>query len=126
MESVDKSNNTENIATTNLNTANSQSVAPPTAANFVTIPVPIVNNEGTYTYATVKGSLHDRSCFVFGLNDDELDALVKRFGKSKYVANGIIFSIPPVDMLNTLAELNYKVVCSCGEAEICWTMQREI
>lgn len=109
---------------------NSNPIAPTVAApapNVVTIPVPIVHNEGTYTYITIKGSLHDRSCSVFGLNDTEIQALSKRFENSvRPVVNGVMVSTPPLVMLNTLAQLSYKVVCSCGEAEICWTMQREI
>ncbi|KAM7353683.1 uncharacterized protein ACRADG_005647 [Cochliomyia hominivorax] len=143
----EQTNHTNNTAATNLTTnpsvnpANIQQIASvnsvaaaaaaptaaPATANVVTIPVPIVNNEGTYAYITVKGSLHDRSCCVFGLNDTEIQALSKRFESSvKPVVNGVMVSTPPLVMLNTLAQLSYKVVCSCGEAEICWTMQREI
>ncbi|XP_005186426.1 uncharacterized protein LOC101898327 [Musca domestica] len=101
--------------------------AAPQPASVVTIPVPVVNNEGTFAYVTVKGSLHDRSCQVFGLNDTELHALSKRFENGiKPVVNGVMISCPPMIMMNTLAQLSYKVVCSSGEAEICWTMQREI
>ncbi|XP_037809962.1 uncharacterized protein LOC119602494 [Lucilia sericata] len=141
MES-DQTNITNNTTTTTLtanpsvNPPNIQQLAsgnsvtntaPATTANVVTIPVPIVNNEGTYAYITVKGSLHDRSCSVFGLNDTEIQALSKRFENSvKPVVNGVMVSASPLVMLNTLAQLSYKVVCSCGEAEICWTMQREI
>ncbi|XP_013111032.1 uncharacterized protein LOC106089651 [Stomoxys calcitrans] len=100
-------------------------VAPP--ASVVTIPVPVVNNEGTYAYITIKGSLHDRSCQIFGLNDTELQALSKRFENGiKAVVNGVMISASPMTMMNTLAQLGYKVICSSGEAEICWTMQREI
>lgn len=100
---------------------------PPPPTNVVTIPVPIVHNEGTYTYVTVKGSLHDRSCSVFGLNDTEIQALSKRFESGiKSVVNGVMVAASPMTMMNTLAQLSYKVICSCGEAEICWTMQREI
>lgn len=99
----------------------------PPATNVVTIPVPIVQNEENYTYVTVKGSLHDRTCAVFGLNDAEIQALSKRFENGvKSVVNGVMVSVSPMVMVNTLAQLSYKVVCSCGEAEICWTMQREI
>lgn len=139
MES-DQTNITNNIATTltanptvippniqQIASTNSVAVPQPATANVVTIPVPIVNNEGTYAYITVKGSLHDRSCSVFGLNDTEIQALSKRFENSvKPVVNGVMVSTPALVMLNTLAQLSYKVVCSCGEAEICWTMQREI
>ncbi|XP_017482198.1 PREDICTED: uncharacterized protein LOC108371201 [Rhagoletis zephyria] len=108
-------------------TATSTNSVPTSVANVVTIPVPIVQNEENYTYVTVKGSLHDRSCAVFGLNDTEIQALSKRFGNGlKGAVNGVMVTITPMDMVNTLAQLGYKVVCSCGEAEISWTMQREI
>ncbi|XP_023295883.2 uncharacterized protein LOC111678698 [Lucilia cuprina] len=143
MEMESDQTNITNITTTTTLTANPSvnppniqqlasansvtNTAPATTANVVTIPVPIVNNEGTYAYITVKGSLHDRSCSVFGLNDTEIQALSKRFENSvKPVVNGVMVSASPLVMLNTLAQLSYKVVCSCGEAEICWTMQREI
>ncbi|XP_053960798.1 uncharacterized protein LOC128864989 [Anastrepha ludens] len=107
-------------------TASTNSV-PNSVANVVTIPVPIVQNEENYTYVTVKGSLHDRSCTVFGLNDAEVQALSKRFDTGlKHTLNGVMVGIPPMNMVNTLAQLSYKVICSCGEAEISWTMQREV
>ena len=99
---------------------------PTSCANVVTIPVPIVQNEETYAYITVKGSLHDRTCSVFGLNDAEIQALSKRFDTIKPVFNGVMVSVQPIVMLNSMAQLGYKVVAACGEAEICWTMQREI
>jgi hypothetical protein len=37
-----------------------------------------------------------------------------------------LFPGPPVQVINTLSELGYKVVCSTGEAEIVWTLQREV
>ncbi|XP_017095503.1 uncharacterized protein [Drosophila bipectinata] len=98
---------------------------PPTA-NVVTIPVPILQSEGNFAYITVKGSLHDYTCTVFGLNQAEIQALSKRFESVKPCVNGIMVAVPPMVMLNTLAQLSYKVTCSCGEAEICWTMQREV
>ncbi|XP_068140720.1 uncharacterized protein [Drosophila tropicalis] len=96
-------------------------------ANVVTIPVPILQAEGNFAYITVKGSLHDYTCTIFGLNQAEVQALSKRFDSGvKQCVNGIMVAVPPMEMLNTLAQLSYKVVCSCGEAEICWTMQREV
>ncbi|XP_030383957.1 uncharacterized protein LOC115631376 [Scaptodrosophila lebanonensis] len=98
---------------------------PPT--NVVTIPVPILQTEGNFAYITVKGSLHDYTCTIFGLNQAEVQALSKRFDSGvRECVNGIMVAVPPMVMLNTLAQLSYKVVCSCGEAEICWTMQREV
>lgn len=94
-------------------------------ANVVTIPVPILQTEGTFAYVTVKGSLHDYTCTVFGLNQAEVQALSQRLSV-KACVNGVLIAVPPMVMLNTLAQLSYKVICSCGEAEICWTMQREV
>lgn len=143
METEQTNNSTTNTPTIPLSenssssSVSNQCVAPPVAAavpapaappaSVVTIPVPVVSNEGTYAYITVKGSLHDRSCQVFGLNDTELQALSKRFENSiKAVVNGVMIAASPMNMINTLAQLSYKVVCSSGEAEICWTLQREI
>jgi len=114
-------------STTNVPSKTNSACSTTNCANVVTIPVPIVHNEGTFYYITVKGSLHDRSCSVFGLNDAEIQAISKRFENSvKPVMNGVMISVPPMDMVNTLSQLSYKVVCSSGEAEICWTMQREV
>lgn len=101
------------------------SLLPNCPANVVTIPVPILQSEGTFAYVTVKGSLHDYTCTVFGLNQAEVQALSQRLSVKSCV-NGVLIAVPPMVMLNTLAQLSYKVVCSCGEAEICWTMQREV
>lgn len=101
------------------------STVPGCPANVVTIPVPILQSEGNFAYVTVKGSLHDYTCTVFGLNQAEIQALSNRLSVKPCV-NGVLIAVPPMVMLNTLAQLSYKVVCSCGEAEICWTMQREV
>jgi hypothetical protein len=37
-----------------------------------------------------------------------------------------VFPGPPIAVVNTLSELGYKVVCSTGEAEVVWTLQREV
>ncbi|KAH8374284.1 hypothetical protein KR200_001127 [Drosophila serrata] len=120
-------------STSSLNAATAAAAAAASAAaatcqaNVVTIPVPILQSEGNFAYITVKGSLHDYTCTVFGLNQAEVQALSKRFESGvKACVNGIMVAVSPMVMLNTLAQLSYKVVCSCGEAEICWTMQREV
>ncbi|XP_017038579.1 uncharacterized protein [Drosophila kikkawai] len=118
-------------STGSLNAATAAAAAASAAAtcqaNVVTIPVPILQSEGNFAYITVKGSLHDYTCTVFGLNQAEVQALSKRFESGvKACVNGIMVAVSPMVMLNTLAQLSYKVVCSCGEAEICWTMQREV
>ncbi|XP_023170803.1 uncharacterized protein LOC111599396 isoform X2 [Drosophila hydei] len=106
-------------------TTSTSAVPPGCPANVVTIPVPILQSEGNFAYVTVKGSLHDYTCTVFGLNQAEVQALSNRLSVKPCV-NGVLVAVPPMVMLNTLAQLSYKVVCSCGEAEICWTMQREV
>ncbi|KRG02530.1 uncharacterized protein LOC6575670 isoform X1 [Drosophila mojavensis] len=106
-------------------TSTGAAVPPSCPTNVVTIPVPILQSEGNFAYVTVKGSLHDYTCTVFGLNQAEVQALSNRLSVKPCV-NGVLVAVPPMVMLNTLAQLSYKVVCSCGEAEICWTMQREV
>lgn len=95
--------------------------------NVVTIPVPIVSPEEIYTYVSIKGSLHDRTSTCFGLNNDEVVALSKRFENgTTQIVNGIMINTPPMKLINTLSQLGYKVICSTGETEIVWTMQREV
>nr|CAD7572904.1 unnamed protein product [Timema californicum] len=81
----------------------------------------------TYWYVAVKGSLHAQDCSVFGLIPAEVEALCKRYSHPRVeVVNGIIIKCQPIQVINTLSELGYKVVCSTGEAEIVWTLQREV
>lgn len=95
--------------------------------NVVTVAVPITEPEGTFTYVAVKASLHALDASVFGLNDDEVKALMKRFPSSDtQIVNGVLIKAPPMKVINTLSLLGYKVVCACGEIEVTWTMQREV
>lgn len=81
----------------------------------------------SYLYVAVKGSLHANDCAVFGLNCDEIQALTKRYqNSSAETLNGVIIKGPPMHVINSLSELGYRVVCSTGEAEIVWTLQREV
>jgi len=80
----------------------------------------------TYYYIAVKGSLHAGDCSVFGLIPAEVQALSKRYPSSIEVVNGMLIKGPPIAVINTLSELGYKVVCSTGEAEVVWTLQREV
>lgn len=90
------------------------------------IPESILASACTYVYVAVKGSLHAADSSVFGLSDAELNALVKRFhGYRKDIINGHLLKATPIEIVNALAELGYKVVGTTGEAEIVWTMQRE-
>ncbi|XP_012254850.1 uncharacterized protein LOC105685395 [Athalia rosae] len=80
-----------------------------------------------YAYIAVKGSPFATDCAVFGLSREEIVALTRRFPNSgQNVINGVMIKGPPVPVINVLAELGYRVVCSTGEAEIVWTLQREI
>lgn len=102
--------------------------------NVVTMPIPIVPaaavsciNEGTYVYVAVKGSLHSMDSSVFGLSKEEVTALSKRFSNSSTaIVNGVNIKGPPIEVINSLSQLGYKVVCSTGETEVVWTMQREL
>lgn len=95
--------------------------------NIVTIPVPITTIEGTYAYVAVRGSLHSSDSSVFGLNNEETTALSKRFSNSqKPIMNGILIKGTPIEVINSLSQLGYKVISSTGENEVVWTLQREI
>lgn len=83
--------------------------------------------DGIFVYLAVKGSLHSGDCAVFGLNDVERAALKKRFpGEKTQLLNGTHVSGQVLQVINALSELGYQVVTSTGEAEITWTLRREI
>ncbi|KAH0564197.1 hypothetical protein KQX54_010137 [Cotesia glomerata] len=86
----------------------------------------LIANE-CYYYVAVKGSPFATDCSVFGLIADEMQALCKRFPNSGTdVMNGVLIKGSPIPVINALAELGYRIVSSTGEAEILWTLQREI
>ncbi|KAK1127831.1 hypothetical protein K0M31_003323 [Melipona bicolor] len=86
-----------------------------------------VINDESYYYVGVKANPFATDCVVFGLNSDEILALSKRFPNSgSDVINGTMIKGPPFSIINALAELGYRVICSTGEAEILWTLQREL
>lgn len=104
-------------------TTNQSSVA----NNLVTVPIPILPSEGTYAYVFVKGSLYARDSSIFGCSTDEVQALSKRFQISSIpIDNGVVIKVAPSLIINSLAQLGYKVISSTGEAEVMWTMQREL
>ncbi|XP_055593797.1 uncharacterized protein LOC129746592 [Uranotaenia lowii] len=106
-----------------METPNSQT----TTQNVVTVPIPILPAEGTYAYVFVKGSLYARDSAIFGCSADEVQALSKRFQISSVpIDNGVLIKVAPSLIINSLAQLGYKVVSSTGEAEIVWTLQREL
>lgn len=117
------SSSTPTQTTTNTAQAASQVPVPPVVA----VPVPVVPPlESTYYYVFVRGSVYSDFGSLFGLSQDEKQALIKRYNnKVGACDNGIMIHAPPVDLINSLAQLGYKVVCSTGEAEITWTLQRE-
>lgn len=123
----ENSNNTAiTTTTTGINTNNC--TVSTSSPNVVTIPVPVVSPpEDIYTYVAIKGSLHAQDCSIFGLNKEEILALSKRFASgSTEIINGIMVKAAPIDVINTISKLGYKVISSTGEAETVWTMQREI
>lgn len=96
--------------------------------NIIPVPVAIPKTDGNFLYIAVKGSLYSSDSAVFGLNDEETVALSKRFSNSSVaIENGHTIKGPPITVINTLAQLGYKVVCSTGDnSEIVWTLRREI
>lgn len=82
---------------------------------------------GNHAYVAVKASLHASDSAVFGLNEEEIKALAKKFSNYRQnVINGILLKAAPLEVVNALGQLGYRVVATTGEAEIVWTMQREI
>lgn len=81
----------------------------------------------TFVYVAVKASLHAKATAVFGLNKQEEIALTKHFDNfSQEVINGVLLKGAPIQIVNALAELGYKVIGTTGESETVWTMQREV
>lgn len=95
--------------------------------NQVVTVVPFAHSDSTFTYVAVKGSLHASETAVFGLSDEESKALRKRFvNGTTEIVNGISIKGPPMNIINSLCLLGYRVVCSTGEIEVVWTLQREV
>jgi hypothetical protein len=109
-------------------TINSQSTTTTAAPTNPVVAIPVVHPlEGQYVYVFVKGSLYSDCTSVFGLDSNEAKALAKRYNTtSVQIDNGIMIKTGPAEIINALAQLGYKVVCSTGEAEITWTLQREV
>ncbi|EFN80877.1 uncharacterized protein LOC105186480 isoform X2 [Harpegnathos saltator] len=86
------------------------------------------DDDDTFYYVGVRASPYATDCAVFGLMSNEQSALRARFPlapESSDVINGILFKGSPFSVINALAELGYRIVCSTGESEVLWTMQRE-
>lgn len=91
------------------------------------IPASLLMSSGTFAYVAVKASIHASDSAVFGLNDDEIKALVKKFSDyRKEVINGVLLKAAPLEVVNALGQLGYRVVATTGEAEVTWTMQRDL
>ncbi|CAG9566915.1 unnamed protein product [Danaus chrysippus] len=95
------------------------------ASNLIANPIPEV--EDGVVYVAIKGSLHSNDCSAFGLGQEEIKALIKKFpGSGSDVVNGITIKSNVLQAINSMAQLGYKVVCSTGETEITWTLQRDL
>lgn len=103
-----------------MDTKGSQVFSP---TNLATVPL---TEEDGVVYIAVKGSIHAHDCSVFGLGQEEIRALSKKFPGSGDVVNGISIKANALNTINSLAQLGYKVISSTGEAEITWTLQRDI
>lgn len=104
------------------------SSTPPTPAptNIITMPV-LAAQEGIYAYISIRGVLSGDDCTVFGVSLEEKLAIEKRFTTSSLPINhGMTIKSNVFQVLNSMSKLGYKVVCSSGDKEIIWTMQREI
>ncbi|XP_063529940.1 uncharacterized protein LOC134741099 [Cydia strobilella] len=94
----------------------------PSPANLNTIPL----TEEAVVYIAIKGSLHASDCSVFGLGDEEIRALTKKYPGSGVVVNGVAIKTNVLHAVNSLSQLGYKIISSTGENEITWTLQREL
>lgn len=91
------------------------------------IPANILMSSGIYAYVAVKASIHASDSAVFGLSEVEVKALAKRFSDyHRNVINGVLLKASPLDVVNALGQLGYRVVATTGEAETVWTMQRDL
>lgn len=84
--------------------------------------IPLMKKEGV-AYIAIKGSLHATDCSVFGLDEEEVKGLSKKY---EVGLNGFSIKDNVVHILNSFSKLGYRVVSSTGESEITWTMQKEI
>lgn len=94
----------------------------------VMVPMPVLQqHDDIFYYVFVKGSLYSPDSAVFGLEVQEIQALAKKFNSPcKEIENGIMFKKSVVEIINSLAQLGYKVISTCGETETMFTLQREI
>lgn len=97
----------------------------PSATNLAIVPIV----EDGIVYIAIKGSLHANDCSVFGLGQEEIKALSKKYPGTTNdggVVNGVTIKTNVLGAINSLSQLGYKIISSTGETEITWTLQREI
>jgi hypothetical protein len=94
----------------------------------VVVPLPVIQQQDDiYYYVFVRGSLYSPESAVFGLEMTEISALSNRFGLNpKEIENGVMFKKPVNTIINSLAQLGYRVISTCGETEHLFTLGREI
>lgn len=94
----------------------------------VVVPLPVLQQpDDIYYYVFVRGSLYSSESAVFGLEITEISALSTKFGSNpKEIENGVMFKKPVNTVINSLAQLGYRVISSCGETEHLFTLGREI
>lgn len=99
-----------------------------TTTHKVMVPMPVIQqHDEIFYYIFVKGSLYSPDAAVFGLEQNEIQAIAKKFNSPcKEIENGIMFKKSVVEVINALAQLGYRVISTCGEAESMFTLQREI
>lgn len=91
------------------------------------VPASLLMSSGVHAYVAVKASLHASHSSVFGLSNVETSALVKRFHNYREdIVNGVLLNGSPIEVVNALSELGYRIIGTSGEAEVVWTMQRDI
>lgn len=98
------------------------------ATRPVVVPLPVIQQQDDpFYYVFVRGSLYSLESAVFGLELLEISALATKFGSNpKEIENGVMFKKPCNIVINSLAQLGYRVVSSCGETEHLFTLGREI
>lgn len=73
-------------------------------------------------YIAIKGSLHATDCSVFGLDEEYVKGLGKKYSP---VINGFTICANVLQGINSLSRLGYRIVSTTGESEITWTMQKD-
>jgi hypothetical protein len=122
-----QSSNVQSVGSQTPVLSTQQSTAPVTQASVVTVPIPVMSSDSTFTYVFVRGSLYASYSAVFGASETENEALKKRFQFTPAgIENGIELKTPPSKVINALASLGYRVVASTGETEVVWSMEREL